>query len=112
MCEARESHSSIVAIDKIFTMGGSGTGGEDLRSMEIYDPAKNVWTPGTPMLEARAHFHTGTVNGFVYALGGRIDPIAIDQKATIERYCILSNTWEKVCGSTLRLLSECSFLYS
>ncbi len=41
----------------------------------IYDPVTNTWTPGVPMLVARAYLGVGKCGSFVYALGGNINTV-------------------------------------
>lgn len=93
MSEARMDHASTVIEDKILVMGGHG----ELSSVECYNPAENTWTALAPMIRPRSRFDAGTVNGFVYVMGGSIDCNSIETVISIERFSLEANIWTLVC---------------
>ena len=55
---------------KLQVMGGRD-GATYLDAVEVYDPVTNAWSKRAPMITGRAALGTGTVNGFIYAVGGK-----------------------------------------
>lgn len=92
MLTGRYGHGSTIIFNQILVMGGFVSA----KSVECYNPASNQWSLRAPMLRLRARFHIGTVNDFVYILGGLSDG-EIEVTLSIERYCFRSNTWTLVC---------------
>ena len=50
-------------------MGGQG-GGSTLRSVEVYDPASNLWSIDPQMPTRRSSASTGVLKGKIYVIGG------------------------------------------
>ena len=73
-----EEYASAVLDGKIYVMGGFWrTGWSDytfLDSVEIYDPATNLWTQGAPMPKAMSGMAAGTTGTYaaerIYVMGG------------------------------------------
>jgi len=62
-----------VVSGKIHLIGGiSGAWPQAMifSKVDIYDPIKNTWAKGTPMLTPRCALDTGVVDGKIYVLGG------------------------------------------
>jgi N-acetylneuraminic acid mutarotase len=88
-------HVAAVAYNgKIYVFAGRDI--EDYRSMEIYDPTTNSWTPGPNMRTVRAGHGVAVIGDYIFVVGGEqigvIPELAVD---TIEVYKPLSNTWVK-----------------
>ena len=64
--------------------------------VEVYDPARNVWTTGASLPTPRDHLATATVAGKVYAIGGRIDGDYSRNLAVVERYDPPTDRWTRV----------------
>jgi N-acetylneuraminic acid mutarotase len=73
---------------------GGGVGSEMTDIVEIYDPATNTWTRGTPLLEPRAGLNGITVRGCLYTFGGEgndSNPLGIFPN--VEVYNPLTDAW-------------------
>ena len=81
----RGSAAANLVNGKVYVMGGATTaeGSKDvaisnattannLTRNDVYDIASNTWSSGAPMALARNHMFSGTVNGKIYIIGGRI----------------------------------------
>jgi N-acetylneuraminic acid mutarotase len=53
---------------------------------QIYEPEKDIWIYGTPMLTSRDRLATDVVNDLLYAIGGRNGYSSTDYLATNEMY--------------------------
>ena len=93
MPTARIGHCSCVLGSKIYVLGGSTTTeGPAFPTLEVYDPALDLWGVKADMLVARANFATCVINGKILAIGGGQsffwDPIIL-----IEEYDPINDTW-------------------
>ena len=88
--------STAVVDGKIYAIGGVTRVGEvALRvfsTVEVYDPKRNAWTKLPSMLTPRWGLATSTVNGKIYAVGGRrfAGPGPL---STVEAYDPKRKTW-------------------
>ncbi|MEY2489987.1 MAG: hypothetical protein QOC70_1929 [Verrucomicrobiota bacterium] len=73
--------------DKIYIAGGVSGG----NTLEVYNPATNVWTRLAPMHVARNHCAGGVINGKFYVAGGRGSTNA---ESAFEVYDPNTNTWQ------------------
>jgi len=87
MLTARGDHTSAVANDRIYAIGGWG--GTRLASVEEYDPASDNWTPKSAMPAARAGLAAATVNNRIYAIGGENGTYV----GTVEEYDPATDSW-------------------
>lgn len=71
---------------------------ECLRSVELYDPAQNVWAALAPMREARGRFNIAVVQDKVYAVGGCNGTTEL---ATVECYDQALGKWTRITSLTL-----------
>lgn len=71
---ARGFMSACVTPDgKIYVIGGTDDSAPALKTVDVYDPATNKWTPGPSLHIARAS-HTSVVVGTkIYVMGGTLD---------------------------------------
>jgi N-acetylneuraminic acid mutarotase len=86
------------AIDgKIYVAGGMGGNGASLAGVEVYDPARNTWSKGTPMKTRRDNPGSAVLGGKLYVFGGRTrnaDGTTVNGTlATVERYNPATDTW-------------------
>ena len=64
----------VVYNDKFYIVGGNtdGHNGGYVAWFDEYDPNTGTWTELTNAPHARDHFHASTINGKLYAIGGRL----------------------------------------
>ncbi|MBI4419300.1 MAG: hypothetical protein HY560_00600, partial [Gemmatimonadetes bacterium] len=75
LATARFGFGAAVAAGRIYVIGGEGSGGIPLASVEVYSPTTNAWTPGPPLPEPRVGLAAVTgADGRVYVFGGRVPP--------------------------------------
>ena len=89
---AREGHTATVLPDgTVMIAGGTGADGRAIRSVEIYDPARNTWTAAEAMNTARAR-HTATLlnDGRVLFTGGIDETTYLDHAEVFDPR---ANTW-------------------
>src|SRR5438270_21584 len=85
---------------KVYAIGGCvnsppcGTAGSFLSTVEIYDPATNLWTTGAPMPEPRVDVGLAKANGKLYAIGGFG---ASGFQNSVHEYDPATNVWTN-CG--------------
>ncbi|XP_017485148.1 PREDICTED: kelch-like protein 5 isoform X2 [Rhagoletis zephyria] len=90
MIMPRSQASAVALNDKIFVIGGHN--GNDLKTVECYDPFSNTWTKCGHMNEINYSPGVAVHNGCIYVLGGTSD------KKTLECYDPQSNKWTKMCS--------------
>src|SRR5689334_6062743 len=86
--EPRGASAAAVVDGKIVVVGGTGTNGH-VESIAIYDPASDTWRHGAPIPTLRDHLIAQSVNGVLYAIGGRKGP----NFDVVEAYDIKTNRW-------------------
>ncbi len=106
MSDERFFHTATLLADGRVLVAGGGVGAFGIwyqfSSVDIFDPAKGLWTPAKKMFQARrAHTATLLPDGRVLVAGGTTGgksdgTEAGQQLATAEIYAPLTNTWEKV----------------
>ena len=105
----RGSAAANLVNGKVYVMGGATTaeGSKDvaisgattannLVRNDIYDIASNTWSVGAPMALPRNHMFSGTVNGKIYIIGGRVAHafVAASQNTdVVEQYDPATNSW-------------------
>ncbi|XP_051880764.1 kelch-like protein 32 isoform X5 [Pristis pectinata] len=94
----RSHHCVAVMGDFLFVAGGEvehATGRTcAVRTACRYDPRSNTWTEIAPMKNCREHFVLGTLDEYLYAVGGRNELRQV--LPTVERYCTKKNKWSFV----------------
>jgi N-acetylneuraminic acid mutarotase len=84
--------AAVDATGKIYAIGGVGSAGAILSTMEVYNPATNGWSPAASMPTARAYLAAAAdTTGKVYAIGGSAD--GQSQLSTVEVYNPATNSW-------------------
>ena len=92
------SHMQVVVFNNfLYVLGGCTTqcahGESAVNSVIRYDPRFNIWHQVTAMVNKRAYFFAGVLNGKIYAIGGKFKEGSL---ATCEVYDPGSNTWTHV----------------
>jgi N-acetylneuraminic acid mutarotase len=91
--QAREHVSAVALASKIYALGGRWSGTGELTSVEIYDPATDTWTMGTPMQIARAGFGAAVVGGKIVVVGGEVLSGNNRALTSVEIYDPVSDSW-------------------
>ena len=76
---AAGSTDGVLALTRLYVIGGTTDGINPLNTTYIYDPQANIWTSGTSMPTARGTLSLAVLNDTLYALGGAenlVDPHA------------------------------------
>ena len=67
--------TAVVALDgRILVLGGFNEGGQVVADVEIYDPATDAWTIGTPLPEPLHHANAAVHDGKLYVVGALRGP--------------------------------------
>ena len=70
MNEVRSSHAVTKIGKMIYALGGSGSGGWEVRTVERYDITKDQWTDCGEMKDPRSGAGVAALNGLIYVIGG------------------------------------------
>lgn len=100
MVNQRDNPANVVLNEKIYVLGGAPAGISVLSSMEMYDPATNVWTTEASMPVARYALAAASVNGVIYAIGGTT---AVNGQGPINALAVydpVTNLWNSTVPST------------
>jgi N-acetylneuraminic acid mutarotase len=62
--------STCVMNERIYAIGGIGSGHEPLPTVEIYDPVTDTWTKEQDLPNGRYNFAATSINGKIYVIGG------------------------------------------
>ena len=91
---------------RLLVIGGEGSEGEFVNSLERYDPSTNEWEEEAvaPMPAARKYVRTAVLDGKLYAVGGESEADGEDEDGEadlatsnlVERYDLATNAWEAV----------------
>jgi len=113
----RYDAAGVVAEGKFYIIGGSdvdsmeammGRGSSQLHnSVYVFDPASSTWSTVAPMCIARSDHRAAYADGYIYVTGGKSTPPppapgsrkqkkSAVETAETERYCIATNTWERL----------------
>ena len=75
----------------LYAVGGQNYSGDNLTTVESYNPTTNSWTTGLPALPTgREDLAVASVNGLLYAIGGGNGANAL---GTVEAYSPTTNSW-------------------
>jgi len=66
----RNSAAGVVIDGLLYIAGGRTMSGNNVSSLEIYNPQEDKWRNGTPMPQAQAGLAAASINGKLYAFGG------------------------------------------
>ena len=88
-------HLTAAAVNgKIYALGGRNTGVcAPLKTVEVYDPATNAWSTGTPMIAAHAGHASGVANNHIQVFGGEGNATDCGVIATAEDFDPATNAW-------------------
>ncbi|HEY0604773.1 MAG TPA: kelch repeat-containing protein [Herpetosiphonaceae bacterium] len=98
MSTRRDNPGSAALNGKLYIFGGrtrnaDGTSlGDTLNTVEMYDPATNLWTARAPMPTGRRTVAVGTINGRAQVMGGERTPSG-GVFSQNEEYDPATNTW-------------------
>jgi N-acetylneuraminic acid mutarotase len=89
----RRGAHAMAAVDGVaYVIGGVG---DDFRAVWTFDTAVGAWASDrAPLPTAREHLAAVTVDGAVYAIGGRWGPSG--NLATVERYDPATDAWDRL----------------
>jgi N-acetylneuraminic acid mutarotase len=79
--------------DRIYIIGGTQQQGEDLSTVEAYDPLTDTWTSLAPMPTARYAPTATAIGPTIYVIGGSYPSDNRRVLQTVEAYDTGSNTW-------------------
>jgi hypothetical protein len=61
-------------VERVFVIGGLGSDGQTVSTVEIYDPEQRRWSTGPALALAVNHAMSAPVAGTIYVLGGYLGP--------------------------------------
>nr|XP_039260731.1 kelch-like protein 28 [Styela clava] len=89
MLNAREKPAAVEFQNRLYVLGGHDRG-QDLKTVEAYDPSSNSWTMFAPMISGRYLLKSFVFNGNIYAVGG------YGSRKTMEKFDSERKTWVMV----------------
>ncbi|XP_067641690.1 kelch-like protein 5 isoform X2 [Eurosta solidaginis] len=85
--------TAVVFNEKIYVFGGHD--GDDLKSVECYNPITNNWTQCADMNEGHSNPGASVHNGQIFVVGGcNLE----EESSTVERYDAQRNEWTRICS--------------
>ena len=109
--EVREDGALVACGDSLFIVGGFNDRNY-LSSVERLRSLDGEWESVAPMLKPRYGLGAVSLNGYVYAIGGRsAQPLCGSTENTVERFDLSLNEWSYVCEMkySRSYLSACVF---
>ena len=98
MPTARGGATAQILNDKIYVIGGMGTNGASLDTVEVYDPSTNQWSTGVSMQTPRDNLGAAVVDDLLYVFGGRTrnadGSVVNDTLDSLEIFDPLTGEWE------------------
>lgn len=67
----RDDFALVAAGGRLWAIGGSGEGGAQLATVEVYDPTANGWMAGPALPAAQSDAASATLGDTIYLFGGR-----------------------------------------
>ena len=95
----RGALAATVIDDKIYVVGGANRRIFTLVNtpeLEVYDPLKDTWEKLAPVPTPRDHLTASSLNGKLYAIGGRVDVNFHNNLDANEVYDPKTNRWTKL----------------
>jgi N-acetylneuraminic acid mutarotase len=80
---------------KLYAIGGYDRKGNNSQ-VEAYDPVRNVWAIRASLPTPRDHLASATVDGQIYAIGGRVNGDYSQNLVVTERYDPAADRWTRV----------------
>ena len=112
----RGALAATVIDGKIYIVGGANKIKNSLTNtpaLEVYDPKNDTWKKLAPLPTPRDHMAASSLNGKIYAIGGRIDVDFRNNLDTNEEYDPKTNQWvslsplkTKRSGATSQVLNK------
>ncbi len=97
LARRRGSAGVVESNGKFYVVNGNTLGHEDfsVKFLDEFDPTSNTWTPLLDSPHPRDHFQAATMNGKIYALGGRRSGHAglFDSLEKVDVYDIEAKSW-------------------
>lgn len=90
---------------KVYAMGGSGTNGESLSSVEMYDPDLNTWTLIESLRRPRWGCFACGLKGKLYVMGGR-SSFTIGNSKLVEVYDPKVHAWHKMMNGCVMVTAH------
>jgi N-acetylneuraminic acid mutarotase len=101
MATAREKPAGAFIGGKFYVVGGWGSDGNPVSSLEIYDPAANSWSAGAGIPTAFAASAAAVVDGKLYVVGGCDSTVC--GKANVFAYDPAADGWRAVADYPLSM---------
>ena len=93
MSEDRCNVSTAVHQNKLYALGGRGSGPARLNTAEVFDPETNQWTAISNMIHGRSSSASVTYEGSILLIGGYDGVTCLN---SIDRYNPETDTWSNV----------------
>lgn len=91
MLTERCNFSMVILHGLIYAIGGESKR-QILDSVEIYDPARNIWMNGPPMILRRKDASVAVHKNKIYAIGGSQNFLT-GKTVAVERFDFHKNNW-------------------
>ncbi|PIN05603.1 hypothetical protein CDL12_21851 [Handroanthus impetiginosus] len=89
----------------IYAVGGCGTDGESLSSVEVYDPDANKWTMIESLRRPRWGCFAYGVEGKLYVMGGR-SSFTIGNSRFVDVYSPERHTWQQMKNGCVMVIAH------
>lgn len=93
--EARGAHGAAVVGDRVHLVGGVGTDGDLLATVQVYDARNDTWSDGPEFPMPRDHLAVTAHEGVVYAVGGREQSFATNTPR-VDALHVANGSWSRV----------------
>lgn len=96
---ARDHVTGAALNGKFYVIGGragSSATCSPMKTVEVYDPATNLWSTAAPMLTARGGHAVGLLNGHIQVFGGEGNATNCGTISSSEEYDPASNSWRNL----------------
>jgi S-layer homology domain/Kelch motif len=75
------------ADNKLYAIGGYDASGSYTSSVEMFDPATDIWTARAPMIDREAQMNAASIGNHIYVPGGFFS------SGAMQIYNVISDTW-------------------
>lgn len=95
--EPRTNHGMVFLGNYLYVVGGKGSDGTCMRSVQRFDLGNGVWERRSSMQVARSFVAVVALGMHLYAIGGNTGARgAAERTASVERYSLRANQWTMV----------------